>query len=169
MPEFTVQVRLQDFKKLETDSLVVGFFENIRPLKNLAGELDWLLCGSLSNLIINHKLRGSVGDVALLTSRGKIPPQKIFMVGLGPKENVSPTSLSKAVRTAVASVVNAGAKNAALEFPVSDMAYDISVPAVLRGIAEAAAGKRIGITLLAPDAGGFESISKLAGENSISA
>ena len=91
MPGLTVNVLLQDIKKLETEALIVGFFEDVRPLKHLAGELDWLLCGSLSNLIIKHKLQGALGDVALLTSQGKMPAQKIFMVGLGRRRS-SPRS-----------------------------------------------------------------------------
>ncbi len=85
----TVKVLLQDIKKLETEALIFGFYENVRPLRDLAGQLDWLLCGSLSHLIINQKLRGSLGEVALVTSRGKVPASKLFMVGLGPKETAT--------------------------------------------------------------------------------
>src|SRR3972149_11307853 len=98
MPGLVLKVILQDIKKLETDALIVGFYEDVRPLKGLAGELDWLLCGSLSNLILSDKLRGSLGDVALLTSRGKIPAQKIFMVGLGAAGSLSPVSLRPGAR-----------------------------------------------------------------------
>ena len=52
-----MQVLLQDIKKIETGAIIVGFFEDVRPLKGLAGELDWLLCGALSRLIINKKPR----------------------------------------------------------------------------------------------------------------
>ena len=92
-----LKVIIQDIKKLETDALIVNFFEDVRPLKGLAGELDWLLCGSLSHLILNNKINGSLGDVALLTSQGKIPAKKIFLLGLGPKAGFSPASLRSAI------------------------------------------------------------------------
>lgn len=165
MPGLTVKVALQDIKKLETEAIVVGFYENVRPLKDLAGELDWLLCGSLSNLIIKHKLRGSRGDLALLTSKGKLPAQKIFMIGLGPKEAFSPVSLSSAARAAISSVVNAGVRNAAIEcFPFSGFTYDAGIPALRKGIAEGAGGESIEVTLLARDAAGYEKISGLIRE-----
>jgi hypothetical protein len=162
MPGLTARVLLQDIKKLETEALIVGFYENVRPLKNLAGELDWLLCGSLSGLILNKRVRGTVGELALLTSRGKLPAQKIFMVGLGPKEAVSPATISSITKKAVSGAVSAGVKNAAIEcFPVFDMPYDISVPAIRRGISDGAAGNHLEITMLAPDAAAYEKISRL--------
>ena len=112
-----VKVILQDIKKLETGALIVGFFEDVRPLKGLAGELDWLLCSSLSSLIIKNKLRGALGELALLTSRGKVPASKIFMLGLGPRGSVSPETLQEAARSAAAAAVGAGVTSAALEYP----------------------------------------------------
>ncbi len=162
MPGLTVKVLLQDIKKIETEALIVGFYENVRPLKGLAGELDWLLCGSLSDLIIKHKLRGELGDIALLTSRGKVPAPKIFLVGLGPRERLSPPSLRSAARTAVASAVGAGVMNAAFEFfHPAGLTYDACVPALREGFSAGAGEGRIAIALLAPDAAAYETISKL--------
>lgn len=162
MPGLTVKALLQDIKKLETEALIVGFYENVRPLKGLAGELDWLLCGSLSNLVIKRKLRGTLGDVALLTSQGKVPAQKIFMVGLGPTEGFSPLSIRSAARKAVSSALNAGVQNAAIEcFHVPDMPYDTSVPALQDGVSDGAGGGHFDISMLAPDAAAYEKISRL--------
>jgi hypothetical protein len=163
MPGLTVNVLLQDIKKIEAEAVIVGFYEDIRPLKHLAGELDWLLCGSLSNLIIKHKFQGALGDVALLTTQGKLPAQKIFLVGLGPKEKFSSQSLTAAARTALASVIHAGVKNAAIEcFSAAEISYDTSVPALKRGMTEAAAGKDVHVSLLAPDANVYDKLSRLA-------
>jgi len=162
MPGLTVKVILQDIKKLETEALIVGFHEDVRPLKGLAGELDWLLCGALSNLIIKNKMRGNLGDVALLTSRGKVPAPKIFLVGLGPREEFSPSSLRAAVKTAVSSALGAGVKNAALElFQTPELSTDAGLPAVQQGISAGAGTGQIDIALLAADAAAYETISKL--------
>ncbi len=163
MPGLVLKVILQDIKKLETDALIVGFYEDVRPLKGLAGELDWLLCGSLSNLILSHKLRGLLGDVALLTSRGKIPAEKIFMVGLGPVRSLSPASLRRAARTAASSAVNAGVTKAALEyFPVSaDVSYDAALHALRDGLTEGVGGRRLHFALLATDAAAYEKLARI--------
>jgi hypothetical protein len=162
MPGVTVTVVLQDIKKLDTDALVVGFYENVRPLKGLAGELDWLLCGSLSRLIITNKLSGSLGDVALLTSRGKVPAKKIFMIGLGPREDFSQASLRIAARAAVTISMAAGVSSTAVEyFQPSALTHEDTVRAMHTGLYEGVGKHTMNIALLAPDAGAYEKISHL--------
>ena len=157
-----VKVILKDIKKIETEALVVGFYEDVRPLKGLAGELDWLLCGSLSELILNNKLSGSLGDVALLASRGKVPAVKIFMVGLGPKKGSSPSSLRNAARIAASSAVSAGVTNTVVEYFYSpDMPHDAVLTALRDGLSEGAGGSPLSASLLAPDAAAYEKISRI--------
>lgn len=162
MSGITVKVLLQDVRKLETEALIVGFHEDVRPLRNLAGELDWLLCGSLSDLIIKHKVRGSSGDVALLPSQGKIPARKIFLVGLGSKETMSSDAISSLARTLTSMVIKTGVRNAAMEcIPISGMSYEVSIPPLLRGMSEGAGGASFNLTLLAPDSAAYVKISRM--------
>jgi hypothetical protein len=153
---------MHDIKDLETDAVIVGFYEDIRPLKGTAGALDWLLCGALSHLIIQKKMRGVLGEVALLTSKGKVPADKIFMVGLGPQKSSSSESLRAAARVAAASSVNAGITRAALDFfPAGTAKGDDALAAVREGLAEGAGAHPIDFTLLAPDAAAFDRMSRL--------
>ena len=157
-----VNVILKDIRNIETEALIVGFYEDVRPLKGLAGKLDWLLCGSLSDLILNNKLSGSLGEVALLASRGKVPAMKIFMVGLGPKGGSYPSSLRNAARIAAASAVGAGVTNAVVEyFYYPDVPSDAVVSALRDGLSEGAGGSPLQASLLAPDAPAYERISRL--------
>jgi hypothetical protein len=157
-----VNVLLQDIKKIETEALIVGFFEDVRPLKGLAGELDWLLCGALSSLIITKKLRGSPGDVALLTSQGKLQTQKIFMIGLGKYTGLSASSVRSAAKTAAMSALGAGVRKAAIEyFLPPGMSFDSAVSAFSEGLSQGAAGRRFDVSLLAPDAAAYEKIARI--------
>jgi hypothetical protein len=157
-----VKVILQDIKKIETEALIVGFYQDVRPLKGLAGELDWLLCGSLSDLILNNKLSGSLGEVALLASRGKVPAMKIFMVGLGPKGGSSSSLLRNAARIAASSAVGAGVTNAAVEYFYSPVVpCDAAVNALRDGLSAGAGGNPLTVSLLAPDVAAYEKISRL--------
>ncbi|HUL00831.1 MAG TPA: M17 family peptidase N-terminal domain-containing protein [Nitrospirota bacterium] len=155
-----MKVLLQDIKKLETEAIIVGFFEDVRPLKGVAGELDWLLCGSLSSLIINKKLRGVLGDVALLTSQGKLPTQKIFMIGLGRSGDLTPSILRSAAKNAALSALGAGVTKVAIDFflPTS-MPYDSSMAAFSEGLSQGADGRHFEVSLLAPDATTYEKIA----------
>ncbi len=159
-----LKVLMHDIRKLETDAVVVGFHEDVRPLKGAAGALDWLLCGSLSQLIIQHKVRGALGDVALLTSKGKIPASKIFLVGLGPRAELSPAALRTAARTAAASVVNAGAASAGLDLvPQGGFPGEDAFDAFREGLAEGTGTHACDITVIAPDAEALFWMTRSAG------
>ena len=165
MSGVTVKVILQDIKKLSTEALIVGFYEDVRPLKGLAGELDWLLCGSLSALILTKKLRGSIGEVALVTSQGKVPVQKIFLVGLGTRAGLTGTTLRNTARTAAISALGAGVRSAAIEyFPSSDMPDDNAITALYEGLNEGARGQNFDVLLLASNAAAYEHISRSLNE-----
>ena len=162
MPGVTVDIILRDVRKVEADALVVGFFEDVRPLKGLAGQLDWLLCGSLSRLLIENRLRGSLGDVALLTARGKVPAPKIFLVGFGPRSAFSVAALRTAAGTAAASAAGAGVGRVAMEyFSLPGVADDDFVPAFREGLAEGAGGRSLAVSLIAPDAAAYEKLSRI--------
>lgn len=148
-----LNVLAQDIRKFEADAVIVGFFEDVRPLRGGAGEIDWLLCGALSRLIVDARVRGAEGDVALVTSAGKIPASKIFLVGLGKRSRESPETLREAARTAAERAVGAGVVRAAVDCSVlPGDRFDESVRAVRRGLTEGAAGRMLNVTLVAPDA-----------------
>jgi len=162
MSSVLLNVILQDLKKVDAEALVVGFFQDIRPLKGSAGKLDWLLCGALSNLLIKNKLKGALGDVALFTSQGKVPPQKIFLVGLGTRVEFSVSSLRAAAKTTSACVLGAGVKNAAMEYFQSlGTLSAVSIPAFREGLEEGAGGRSLNISLIAPDESTYNQLMQL--------
>jgi hypothetical protein len=162
MSGLTVHVLFQDIKKVETDALVVGFYEDVRPLKGIAGQLDWLLCGALSSLVIENKMSGALGDVALLTARGKVPAQKIFMIGLGRCADYSLAILRQFARNSASSVLGAGVARAAIEYlQPPETPSDKGIPALREGLLEGAGGRSLAVSLLAPDAATYEELSRL--------
>jgi hypothetical protein len=156
-----LQVLMHDIKTVDVEAVVVGFHEDIRPLKGGAGTLDWVLCGALSRLISEGRVQGTVGDLALLTTAGKLPAKKVFMVGLGRRADMMPDSLRLAARSAAASLMGAGIRRAAIDlFPVTAEPDERSLAAVRQGLAEGAAGHDLQVSLLAPDAATVERISR---------
>jgi cytosol aminopeptidase family protein len=161
MSTLAVSVIFQDIKVVESDAIVVGFFEDMRPLKNLAGQLDWLLCGALSRLIIERRMRGTLGEVALLTNRDKIPAGKIFLVGLGPRLEFNCAALKRVASRTAASVVNAGAQVAALEyFPPVNANYEEGIHALQDGLKEGAGERRLSVSLVTLDKTAYDRISQ---------
>jgi len=162
MPVVTMNVLSGDISKIESEAIVACFFDDVRPLKGIAGRLDWFLCGSLSRLIIEKRLRGSLGDVALLTTRGKVPAQKLFLMGLGSYSGFSLATLGSAAKFAGASVANAGVRNAVLEyFKPDDVSDEAGITALQYGLQEGAGERDLSISLLAPDPAARERLLKL--------
>ena len=156
-----VDVFLNDILTVPTDAVAVGFYEDVRPLKGAAGALDWILCGALSRLVRERRVRGALGDVALLTSSGKIPAGKVFLFGLGRRGDLAPESLQAAARTVAASLAGAGVRQAVLDFlPLDDAADESGITAVRRGLREGAGGYALSISLLAHNAASFERMSR---------
>ncbi len=160
MAGVSLKVIFQDIRKIESDAIVVGCFEDVRPLKGFAGQLDWLLCGSLSHLLLTGKIRGSLGDMALLTSRGKVPSAKIFLMGLGRSAALSTATLRDAARAAAASVLGAGVAQVVIEYLRPPyMAPEDGIPALREGLKAGAGGRSLTVSLLAPDKELFERLS----------
>jgi hypothetical protein len=67
----------------ECEVLVLGFFEDKRPLKGPIGWVDWRLNGKLSRLCIEGKVTGEWGETTLIPSEGRMSPRMNLLLGLG--------------------------------------------------------------------------------------
>jgi hypothetical protein len=161
MASLATNVIFQDIQAIESDAVIVGFYEDVRPLKSIAGQLDWLLCGSLSRLIIEKRMRGALGEMALLSSRGKIPAGKIFLVGLGPRSEFSCAALKSVAMMIASSVSATGAQVAALEyFPPENTNYEAGIHALQEGLKEGAGERNLSVSLVALDKAAYDQISR---------
>lgn len=157
-----VKAVFQDIKKVEAQALVVGCYEDVRPLKGLAGEIDWLLCGALSQLLLAERFRGSAGELALLTPRGKLPVEKIFLVGLGPALPDPLEAIRPFARTAARALAGAGVTSSAVENIAPPGADDAAaVRSLQEGLREGNGGAGLDVLLLARDAAAYERIARL--------
>jgi len=151
-----------DISTVDVDAVVVGFYEDVRPLKGGAGALDWILCGALSRLLLDDRIRGRLGEVALLTSAGKMPAEKIFLLGMGPRAGQTPESLRAAARSAAATVAGAGIRTALIDcMPMGEGHNDQALAEVRAGILEGSAGRALELTLLASDNASLEHMTRI--------
>jgi hypothetical protein len=161
MASLAMNVIFQDIKSIESDAVIVGFYEDVRPLKSIAGQLDWLLCGSLSRLITEKRMRGTLGEVALLSNRGKIQAGKIFLVGLGPRSEFSCAALKSVAMMIASNVIAAGAQVAALEyFPPENANYEAGIRALQEGLKKGAGEHNLSVSLVAMNKAAYDQISR---------
>lgn len=77
------------------DAIALGIFLDERPLKGVAGFVDWRLHGSLSRLIRQERFSGKLMESCLLPSWDRVPMEKVFLFGLGAVPELSVTRFNR--------------------------------------------------------------------------
>jgi leucyl aminopeptidase len=76
-------VETTPFERIEADLAVAGFFLDEKPIRGPAGRADWRLCGVVTDLVGEGRLRGKVGEAALVPSMGRLGADRVLLLGLG--------------------------------------------------------------------------------------
>lgn len=112
------EIGFESLDKLSTvDSLCVFVPEDERPLKGVAGYLDWRLCGQLSRVILERFFVGEPADCLLLPSDGRVAMPRVFVMGLGSAKRLSAAALGSALEEAAKTLSRAKVESVALEVP----------------------------------------------------
>ena len=110
------KVVIGDVKQFDGDAIIVSIFEE-EPLQSAAAEVDAALEGAISALRESGEITGKLNEVTVLYTLGKLPAQRVAVVGLGKREEleldrirqaaaVSSQRLRKAKARRLASVVH---------------------------------------------------------------
>lgn len=83
--------------KVEDKVIVAGFFSDVRPLKGLAGEIDWLFNGQISKLILDGKLTGQIDDSLLLYSN-RLKTRNVLLLGMGKRERFDSSAVKNTAK-----------------------------------------------------------------------
>jgi leucyl aminopeptidase len=83
-----VTILSEKITRIRSEVLILGFFQDIRPLTGYAAEIDWFTNGAISSLIQQNKINGALGEATLLATSKVLTP-KILLVGLGQKRDYS--------------------------------------------------------------------------------
>lgn len=109
---------LATIDELELDAYVVLLPEDVRPLRGLAGFLDWRLCGRLSHLLLAGSLTGHRGERVLTPAIPGLHAQRVFVFGWGKSDSILENAgerLDEVVETLLAA-------------KVGDLAVDLPYP-----------------------------------------
>lgn len=88
-----VKISTERLTRIEDEAVVAGFFYDVRPLKGLAGEIDWLFNGEVSRLIMDGKISGQAGDSLLLVPNNRLKAGKALILGMGNRSDFDPAGL----------------------------------------------------------------------------
>lgn len=109
-----------DLRRLDEASaeiIVCSVFRDERPLRGLAGLLDWRLAGRLSRLARESFLKGETGETLALPVRPRLPFDKAIVVGLGPLASFNDGVCEKAIGRLFDALAGLRAKKAIVELP----------------------------------------------------
>lgn len=129
--------------------LVAFVAEDERPLRGLAGLIDWRLCGALTRQVKEGRFAGRAGEALLTVSGGRLRAERIFLFGVGPAARASRGRPGFWAHEALAVASRAGSKSVATWMPSWG---ELPVNLLARALVEAARDNGIGsVTLLHPD------------------
>jgi hypothetical protein len=100
----------------DVEALCVFVGQDERPLRGVAGYVDWRLCGSLSRVLVSEFFKGEPGDCLLLPSNGRIAMPAIFVYGTGPSTGLK-DQLGSLMTAAADRLTRAKIRSVALEVP----------------------------------------------------
>lgn len=99
------------------DSACLYVFEDERPLRGLAGYLDWRLCGSLSRILVDGRFVGANGDALLFPVWNRAPVARVFSFGAGKRKDLNPGAFALLARRSCQALTRAGVKGFAVHLP----------------------------------------------------
>lgn len=148
---------LESLDRLRGDCLVLTAFTDDRPLRGLAGRVDWRLCGRLSSLMIREFLTGELGEVALVPmTDDRLQFDRLLIVGLGRRAEFDPTRFEAVCATIFKRAAGIGIRDLAMAMPGRvgmDIGLRQAVAGWARGIVaawDADALLSLNLTLLEP-------------------
>jgi hypothetical protein len=88
-----------------------------RPLRGVAGLLDWRLAGRLSTLAKSGFLVGKLGEVLLVPGRPQLPFEKVVVLGLGDRAAFDDAVVARTLERLASTLDGLKVKRALVELP----------------------------------------------------
>jgi hypothetical protein len=109
-----------DLRAIDTTSAEViacSVFQDERPMRGLAGLLDWRLAGRLSGLAKSDFLTGAEGEVVLVPGRPYVRFEKILVLGIGPRATFDDGVVRRVLAKLVTALDGLKVRRALVEVP----------------------------------------------------
>jgi leucyl aminopeptidase len=108
-----VSVLRRSVNEVEADALVVNLFEGVREPGGATGAVDAALRGQIGRLIEVGEIKGTLNEVTVVHTDGRLPAARVVVAGLGKREEFNLETIYKAVGSAARSLQRRGCKKIA--------------------------------------------------------
>ncbi len=82
--------------EIQTPLLAVNLFEGVANPGGATGAVDRALGGLITQLIAEGEIKGKLDEITILHTLGKMPAQRVALVGLGPREKFDMDAIRRA-------------------------------------------------------------------------
>lgn len=100
-----------------SEVLVGCMTEDERPLRGLAGQLDFRLQGRLSSLLLSGYVKGKLGEVLLLPGKPALPFDKLLLFGIGPRRDFGDQTYRSVLERILDTLQGIRVRSAVVELP----------------------------------------------------
>lgn len=84
-----VRAEVGDITRLSVGAVVINLFEGVKQPGGATGAMDRALDGAITRLIASGEIKGKKGEIIRIHTLGKVPPERVLVVGLGKQEEFS--------------------------------------------------------------------------------
>ena len=117
LSEMEIQESRELIEEIAADVLVLFHVEEEPAPRGRLGRVDWILCGAVSWLRARGKFAGERGATVLLSPNGKFKAERILVVGLGRRADLSMVTLYRLSYQAAQMVLDLHCTAVAMEPP----------------------------------------------------
>lgn len=124
--------------RIKAEVAVLPFFQDERPLKGGAGQIDWRMNGAISELILKKVMIGELGESVLIVPNRRVDCEKILMVGLGISSACTEETLQSTARQIVEQMARINVSDFSLYVPQdrgTSLGADQAAAAMMQGLA----------------------------------
>jgi hypothetical protein len=94
-----------------------GMWQDERPLRGLAGLLDWRLAGRVSRLARQSFAVGTMAEVVCIQGRPRLPFEKVLFIGCGPTAGFDDARFREAATVLLRTLEGLKVRRAVVELP----------------------------------------------------
>jgi hypothetical protein len=120
-------------ERRRVDVGMILWCQDERPLRGLAGYVDWRRHGSLSNMVRSGWCSGSAGESVMLPASDDLPMHRMVLHGLGLGRELDASSAIERAKAAVQVVEQLEPRDVLLAFPGSIVDRDL-IDALFTGV-----------------------------------
>ena len=108
---------MRELDDVSAELLACTVWRDERPMRGLAGLLDWRLSGRLSALAKEGVLVGRLGEVLMVPGKPSLPFEKVLVFGLGRRADFAESAFCEVVRHMLRSLEGLHIRRAVVELP----------------------------------------------------